>query len=119
MAEKQFKSLLEKPGGEEEFKWEDIDPVNSYAEYLINSLKDYKDKNQITDQVFHELFKSYQNNEVPHPHIELQKHPEDKVNENINQSNQSSVAKEELIGGKESVPKAVTGKKRRLESIFE
>jgi hypothetical protein len=56
----------------ENVDWILVDPVNSYAEYLLNNVGLIKNQKLIDDKLFRIMFKGYQNND-PDP---LENHPE-------------------------------------------
>jgi len=115
VGEKQVKELIEQHGGEI-MDWDDVDPVNSYAAYLINNIKlNKKDKTKIDDHYLRELFRRYRHNGALVLNAQ-NSIPEEKVNE------EKAIIvekKEEPSTVQNGSTKPANPKKRRLESIFE
>jgi hypothetical protein len=88
--------------GGENFDWEDIDPVNSYADYLFTNLKLSRVKD---DSFFRELFGKYNNNRAPSGTTTLE-------NSELKPTPQNDPSKPKDPNDKKSKP-------RRLQSLWD
>ena len=101
IGEKQVKELIEMTH-DGKIDWDEIDPVNSYADYLVANLKNCK---KIDESAYTELFESYIHNRAL---VGLANH-EEKVK-------QEEATKAEVKVNNKPEPR---GRSRRLQSLFE
>ena len=113
MAEKQVKEMLSH-SLDPNINWDEIDPINSYAEFLINNVKNIQDKSQLSEFFYQDLFHKFQNNEIPQ-HQPLAQEVMKSENDNNQLNNNAQINTGVKPKNNTSIQ---VGKKRRLESIF-
>ena len=62
--EKQIKHFISSDNGTNIINWEDINPVNCYAEFLVEKLKAISHLNQLNSSKFNEYFDEYVNDSM-------------------------------------------------------